>query len=109
MLPAADCYDARLSRFQWGIPARYNIGADVCDKWADGSGRLALIHETTQGGVFRVTLDDLRNASNRLANSFARARLQRGDRIGTFRARRPPTGHGARCATRERPARPDGL
>ncbi|MCM3386479.1 hypothetical protein M3622_22150, partial [Bacillus subtilis] len=82
MLPAADRYDHLLARFRWDLPARYNIGVDVCDKWADGSGRLALIHETAQGDVSRLTFDDLRNASNRLANSFARAGLRRGDRIG---------------------------
>ena len=91
MLPAADRYDDLLSRFAWDVPARYNIGVDVCDKWADGSGRLALIHETAQGDVVRITFDDLRNASNRLANSFARAGLRRGDRIGIFLAQGPET------------------
>ena len=91
MLPAADRYDDLLSRFAWDVPARYNIGVDVCDKWADGSGRLALIHETAQGDVFRITFDDLRNASNRLANSFVRAGLRRGDRIGIFLAQGPET------------------
>ncbi len=105
MLPAADCYDPLLSRFQWDIPARDNIGVDVCDKWADGSGRVALIHETAQGDVFRVTFDALKNASNRLANSFARAGLRRSDRIGIFRARRPPTGHGAARPRRGPPGR----
>ncbi|MBR8210633.1 acyl-CoA synthetase [Burkholderia cenocepacia] len=91
MLPAADRYDPLLSRFRWDIPARYNIGVDVCDKWADGSGRVALIHETAQGDVSRLTFDDLKNASNRLANSFARAGLRRGDRIGIFLAQGPET------------------
>ncbi|OOA13537.1 AMP-binding protein, partial [Burkholderia cenocepacia] len=91
MLPAADRYDHLLARFRWDLPARYNIGVDVCDKWADGSGRLALIHETAQGDVSRLTFDDLRNASNRLANSFARAGLRRGDRIGIFLAQGPET------------------
>ena len=91
MLPAADRYDDLLSRFAWDVPARYNIGVDVCDKWADGSGRLALIHETAQGDVSRITFDDLRNASNRLANSFVRAGLRRGDRIGIFLAQGPET------------------
>lgn len=91
MLPAAERYDDLLSRFAWAFPARYNIAVDVCDKWADGSGRLALIHETAQGDVARFTFDDLRNASNRLANSFARAGLRRGDRIGIFLAQGPET------------------
>ncbi|RQS67242.1 AMP-dependent synthetase [Burkholderia sp. Bp8963] len=91
MLPAADRYDELLSRFRWAVPARYNIAVDTCDKWADGSGRLALIHETAQGDVTRLTFDDLRNASNRLANSFTRAGLRRGDRIGIFLAQGPET------------------
>ncbi|EGD05525.1 AMP-dependent synthetase and ligase, partial [Burkholderia sp. TJI49] len=91
MLPAAERYDDLLSRFAWDFPARYNIAVDVCDKWADGSGRLALIHETAQGDVVRFTFDDLRNASNRLANSFARAGLRRGDRIGIFLEQGPET------------------
>lgn len=91
MLPAADCYDTLLSRFAWAVPARYNIAVDTCDKWADGSGRLALIHETAQGDVSRLTFDDLRNAFNRLANSFVRAGLRRGDRIGIFLAQGPET------------------
>ncbi|KWE54377.1 AMP-dependent synthetase [Burkholderia ubonensis] len=91
MLPAADCYDTLLSRFAWAVPARYNIAVDTCDKWADGSGRLALIHETAQGDVSRLTFDDLKDASNRLANSFVRAGLRRGDRIGIFLAQGPET------------------
>ncbi|AOJ62210.1 AMP-dependent synthetase [Burkholderia ubonensis] len=91
MLPAADCYDTLLSRFAWAVPARYNIAVDTCDKWADGSGRLALIYETAQGDVSRLTFDDLKNASNRLANSFVRAGLRRGDRIGIFLAQGPET------------------
>lgn len=91
MLPAADRYDTLLSRFTWAVPARYNIAVDVCDKWADGSGRLALIHETAQGGVARLTFDDLKIASNRLANSFMRAGVRRDDRIGIFLAQGPET------------------
>jgi acetyl-CoA synthetase len=91
MLPDADRYETLLSRVRWDVPAHYNIAADTCDKWADGSGRLALIHETAQGDVARYTFDDLKNASNRLANSFARAGLHRGDRIGIFLAQGPET------------------
>ncbi|MGU7779689.1 acyl-CoA synthetase [Burkholderia sp. PU8-34] len=91
MLPDAERYDELLSRFRWAVPARYNIAVDTCDKWADGSGRLSLIHETAQGDVTRVTFDDLKNASNQLANSFTRAGLRRGDRIGIFLAQGPET------------------
>lgn len=43
MLSRTDTYAQLADTFQWRIPAAYNIGVDACDKWADGSGRLALI------------------------------------------------------------------
>jgi acetyl-CoA synthetase len=42
VLPPGDSYDAIRAAFRWRVPERYNMGADCCDKWADGSGRLAL-------------------------------------------------------------------
>lgn len=91
MLPDADDYPSLLERFAWRIPERYNIGVDVCDRWADGSGRLALIDEREDGSVTHYTFDDLKAASNRLANSFARAGIGRGERIGIFLAQSPQT------------------
>ena len=34
MLPKADSYSALASDFRWQVPDRYNIGVDVCDRWA---------------------------------------------------------------------------
>jgi len=37
-------YDAVCRQFRWPAPAAYNIGVEVCDRWADfDSGRIALI------------------------------------------------------------------
>ena len=41
MLQARATYEATRAAFSWAIPEHYNIGVDACDKWADGSGRLA--------------------------------------------------------------------
>ena len=35
MLPRASSYEELRSRFRWDIPEFYNIGVDVCDRWAD--------------------------------------------------------------------------
>jgi acetyl-CoA synthetase len=45
MLPPAQDYQDLYRRFRWQIPEYYNIGTDVCDKWAaiDPS-KLALIY-----------------------------------------------------------------
>lgn len=91
MLPDADDYSALLERFAWRIPERYNIGVDACDRWADGSGRLALIDEREDGSVTHYTFDALKAASNRLANSFARAGIGHGERIGIFIPQGPQT------------------
>ena len=34
MLPKIHDYDKLYRRFRWPKPARYNIGVDVCDRWA---------------------------------------------------------------------------
>ena len=34
MLPDIRDYDRLIREFHWNIPARYNIGVDVCDGWA---------------------------------------------------------------------------
>jgi acetyl-CoA synthetase len=91
MLPAADSYEALSAAFSWQVPAQYNIGVDVCDKWADGSGRLALIYETREGVETRFTFDDLKTLSNQFANALARAGLERGDRVGIFLPQSPET------------------
>jgi len=86
MLPAADTYDALTAAFEWRIPPRYNIGVDACDKWADGSGRLALICETRDGEATRYTFDELKALSDRFANALRRNGVKRGDRVGIFLA-----------------------
>ena len=43
MLHAQGDYQRTRDAFTWNVPERYNIGVDVCDRWADGSGRLALV------------------------------------------------------------------
>jgi acetyl-CoA synthetase len=37
MLPDIRDYDRLVAAFRWSIPARYNIGVDVCDRWAASS------------------------------------------------------------------------
>jgi acetyl-CoA synthetase len=77
-------YETLTANFAWHIPARYNIGVDVCDKWADGSGRLALIYEDAEGNATRYTFDQLKALSDRFANALLAAGAQRGDRVGIF-------------------------
>jgi acetyl-CoA synthetase len=77
-------YESLTDNFAWHIPARYNMGVDVCDKWADGSGRLALIYEDAEGNATRYTFDQLKTLSDRFANALQACGAQRGDRVGIF-------------------------
>lgn len=77
--------------FAWQIPTLYNIGVDVCDKWADGTNRLALIHESADGSHVRLTFDTLRQLSNQLANEWRANGVKTGDRIGIFLPQSPAT------------------
>src|SRR6516225_4880560 len=86
MLLAADTYDGLAAAFEWRIPPQYNIGVDACDKWADGSGRLALICETREGQATRYSFDELKSLSDRFANALRKRGVQKGDRVGIFLA-----------------------
>jgi acetyl-CoA synthetase len=70
--------------FRWNLPARCNIAEEACDRWADGSGRLALVHLQEGGAVERISFDELRRRACRLANAFLAHGIRRGDRIGVL-------------------------
>lgn len=74
MLSHGKDYAATRAAFRWEIPERYNIGVDVCDKWAAADpDRIALIEveEDDYGAVRETTFAELRAASNRFANVLA--------------------------------------
>ena len=84
-------YDEVCRNFRWEIPAHYNIGVDVCDRWADDRQRLALIYIDPQGKEQKYTFRSLRNFSNQLANTLKAHGIERGDRIGILLSQRPET------------------
>src|SRR5262249_25520899 len=81
VLPAARDYGALYRSFRWQIPARYNIGVDVCDRWAEIDPARTAISNLGDGAVEEVSSGALREASNRLANALAARGIGRGDRI----------------------------
>ena len=81
MLQKKSSYDEVYRSFRWPIPEYYNIGVDVCDKWADERYRLALIYEDESGRTEKYTFWDIKRLSNRLANAFQAYGITRGDRI----------------------------
>ena len=85
----AEGYAASRARFRWDIPARCNIAQEACARWADGSGRTALIHLREDGGVERISFDELDRRAARLANVLAAQGIARGDRVGVLLPQSP--------------------
>ena len=94
MLPQATSYEELVRTFRWQIPREYNIGVDVCDKWAEQEPqRLALIHKRQDGGVDRYTFADLRRLSNQTAHLLQEQGIGPGDRVAVLLPQRPETGY----------------
>jgi acetyl-CoA synthetase len=90
VLPAARDYGALYRSFRWQIPARYNIGVDVCDRWAEiDPARTAIFNLGADDAVEEVSYGALREASNRLANALAARGIGRGDRVALLLAQGP--------------------
>ncbi|UCG05834.1 MAG: acyl-CoA synthetase [Desulfobacterales bacterium] len=82
MLQPGKTYDEVCNGFRWEIPETYNIGLDICDKWARQRYRLALIFENEDGRIEKYTFWDLKNLSNKFANGLNAYGVAKGDRIG---------------------------
>jgi len=87
-----DSYNAIRTQFHWDIPEHYNIGVDVCDRWAQAAPKqTALIHEEDDGTVQRVSFADLQRLSNQAANGLQTCGIQVGDRVAILLAQSPQT------------------
>jgi acetyl-CoA synthetase len=90
VLPAARDYDALYRSFRWQVPAHYNIGVDVCDRWAAAEpGRTAIFHLRSDDRVEEISYAMLRDNANRLANVLAAGGILRGDRIAILLPQSP--------------------
>jgi acetyl-CoA synthetase len=90
VLPTASDYDALYRAFRWRVPAHYNIGVDVCDRWAASEpGRIAIFHVGANGTAQEISYGALRGSSNRLANALAAHGIRRGDRVAILLPQAP--------------------
>ena len=82
MLPEIADYSKLRASFVWNIPLFYNIGVDICDRWAKiDPQRPAIIEILPDGGQRVHTFSDLRARSNRMARVLRRKGVKRGDRV----------------------------
>lgn len=92
MLKAGKSYEAVRHAFQWQIPEHYNIGVDVCDKFAALTPNApALIDILEDGSPRPYSYRELQRLSNQLANALLANGLNPGDRVGILLPQCPET------------------
>src|SRR4029079_9205127 len=84
MLTQTSDYADLYRNFRWEVPARFNIASACCDRYADGTNRLALIYVDEDGEATRTSIGEMRAASSRFANVLKADGLSRGDRVAVF-------------------------
>jgi len=90
MLPHITDYDELYRKFRWQVPARYNIGVDVCDRWAQRDpDRLALVNLLADGTSEEIRYGWLKQSSDRLANALLAHGIARGDRVAILLPQMP--------------------
>jgi acetyl-CoA synthetase len=77
----ADRYRERYESFRWQVPARFNIAAAACRRWAVDPGRVALHWEDESGEARTRTFAQLAEEANRLSNALSALGVARGDRV----------------------------
>jgi acetyl-CoA synthetase len=90
VLGASRDYATLYEQFRWQLPATYNIGVEVCDRWAAAEpDRPALVHVRSDGRSESISYGWLRDTSNRLANALAAHGVARGDRVAILLPQAP--------------------
>jgi acetyl-CoA synthetase len=90
MLPESRSYQEICRQFRWQVPPHFNIGVEVCDRWAERDpGKLALIAVGADGGARDISYGWLRETSNRLANALRAHGVGRGDRVAILLPQAP--------------------
>ena len=76
--------------FRWAIPKSYNIGVDVCDRWASADPeRPAIIDVGSDDKHTVLSYGAMRLQSDRLAAALRKRGVGRGDRVAVLLPQRP--------------------
>ena len=85
MLDQTQTYEEMRESFQWEFPQTYNMGWDVCDKWANDEPDRTAIIDLSAGERRDVSFRELKENSNQLANLLVSLDIKERDRIGVYR------------------------
>ena len=90
MLPQSRSYQEIVRDFRWPAPATFNIGVEVCDRWAVREpDKLAIVAVRPDGRTEEVSYGWLRDTSNRLANALVAHGIGCGDRVAILLPQAP--------------------
>lgn len=90
MLLQSRSYEEIVRSFRWPAPAVFNVGVEVCDRWAERDpGKLAIVAVRADGRTDEVSYGWLRDTSNRLANALVAHGIRRGDRVAILLPQSP--------------------
>ncbi len=84
-----DRYDELYRGWRWEVPARFNLAAACCTRWAADRSRFALYWEDESGAAAKYTFWDIQQEANRLSNALAALGVKRGDRVALILPQRP--------------------
>ncbi|MCV6575870.1 MAG: AMP-binding protein, partial [Cohaesibacter sp.] len=77
MLKKEATYEQSRAGFRWQVPERYNIGVDICDKWADlEPDQIAIIDVEEDLSSTQLSFGVLKSRSNQLANALCAYGIQ---------------------------------
>jgi acyl-coenzyme A synthetase/AMP-(fatty) acid ligase len=87
--PAVESYDAMRRDFRWDVPAHFNFGTDVVDRWARERDGPALIWSDEAGQESTYSYADIARLTDRFANVLRVHGVGKGDRVVVMMPRRP--------------------
>jgi acetyl-CoA synthetase len=81
MLPEIRDYNTLINAFRWQIPARFNIAAVCCDRWAQTTPDAPAIIDMNGVEPVTVTFAQMQARANRFANVLSSMGVTAGDRV----------------------------
>lgn len=85
MLDPSQSYEEMQENFHWEFPDVYNMGWDVCDKWANVEPDRTAIIDCTSDQRRDVSFAELKAKSNQLANLLVSLDIKESERVAVFR------------------------
>jgi medium-chain acyl-CoA synthetase len=78
-VPNMTDYEKTYAEFKWEVPDYFNFARDVFDKWAEDPQKLAMWWINDHGSERKITFQDFKERSCRVANILRENGVQKGD------------------------------